>query len=994
MEHQLKILLFTLFALQFAPFSPLFGQDKPPLSIQDLESRFAEKPTTEIAKELSRAYIKTAMGAYKRKQNDSLHLFLNKCQETWRRVVPQNEKTKAHAFLDIGSFYINVKNYVLADSFLTIANDFAIKGKDEEFKCIIQLRLSKAYMSRGFMQKAAEVLYPWKDKIESFTDFEVKKMAYMRLGEFYKFYTTPEKAVLAMSCFKRCLTILEENLPPNHPNLFEPLSAIYNTHCNNKQFDSAQIVMKRMIELLPQLDVFRQVWVLMVNGSFYVNTHDLPKAKDYINRTWALIEANNMHESDDGQFTLHLFGRVAMAEERYAESEDYFKQSLAICKKIDYKRGLHNNLTELVELTEKQGKYQAQTRYQKELSELNEFLAKENYDKNIADMEVQLNVVQKDRALIEHKSAQQQLWIGVLFLGFVLVLSFWFYRRLKKQGRTLAENNGLLADTNNLLADKNDLIDRQNKELTHLDVAKMRFFANISHELRTPLTLILGPLSTLLKNERLDNTALTQAQLAQTNAQNLLKLVNEILDLSKLESGKMKIQETTVRFQPFISRLVSAFESHAEYLGIHYQLEYKAAERLRLDLDAEKLTQIVNNLLSNALKFTPRGGSVSVKIEDLSNVLRLTISDTGRGIHPNDLPNVFERFYQTNQVDAAIEGGTGIGLALCRELADVMEGRIWVESVLGKGSQFYVEFPKKEVLGVGNEVLPTGSGNFESSLNLSADLRNLGDFANQQTILVVEDNRDLRTYIADILRGSNYAVLETENGREALNLLQTLETKQQLPQLILSDIMMPVVDGFQLLKVLKDTPAFQQIPVVMLTARADIRDKLTALRIGVDDYLLKPFDAEELVTRIQNLLKNKAIREKEVISEVTGSGNLGISSNLTLPLISEPDRVWLENFEHYVQKNFTSDILSVSMLAETFYMSESTLLRQLKRLTGLTPVQYLQEIRLNEARHLLENRVYDSIAQVASKVGYADTRSFSRSFKQRFGKLPSDLLGN
>lgn len=599
----------------------------------------------------------------------------------------------------------------------------------------------------------------------------------------------------------------------------------------------------------------------------------------------------------------------------------------------------------------------------------------------IVEVEARYNDEKKVQQIA--KQVQQRnglLVIGLLILLFAAALSY-YYVKLRKA---------------------NDITQKQEAQLRTLDMAKSRFFANISHELRTPLTLILGPLSTLLKNETLNNVGLTHAQLAQSNAQNLLKLVNEILDLSKLESGKMKIQETTVRFQPFISRLVSAFESHAEYLGIHYQLEYKAAERLRLDLDAEKTTQIVNNLLSNALKFTPSGGSVSVKIEDLSNVMRLTVSDTGRGIHPNDLPHVFNRFYQTNQVDAAIEGGTGIGLALCRELADVMEGRIWVESVLGKGSQFYVEFPKKEVLGVGNEALPTDSGNFESSPNLSAtphteggtDLRSLGDFANQQTILVVEDNRDLRTYIADILRGSNYTVLETENGREALNLLQILETKNQLPQLILSDIMMPVMDGFQLLKVLKDTPTFQQIPVVMLTARADIRDKLTALRIGVDDYLLKPFDAEELVTRIQNLLKNKAIREKEVIGEVTGSGNLENSPNLTPLLISEPDRAWLENFEQYVQKNFASDVLSVSMLAETFFMSESTLLRQLKRLTGLTPVQYLQEIRLNEARHLLENRQYDSIAKVALKVGYVDSRSFSRSFKQRFGKLPSDLLGN
>jgi len=377
MKYKQIILLCTLFALQLMPFSHLHGQDKyTHLSIQALESRFAATPTTETATALSGSYIKSATTAYKRNQNDSLQLFLKKCQETWQRVVPQNEQTQAQSFVDIGSFYIDVKSFALADSFLTIANDYMINSGDEEFKCYVQLRLSKVYMARGLMQKAAELLYPWQDKIQSFSDSEVKKQAYMRIGEFYQFYGTLEKMVLALPYFERSLAITEETFPLNYSNFIGPLGAMYNNYCYRNKLDSAQMVMERMLVLLPQLDVFQQVWLLTVNGSFYVNTHDLPKAKVFINRTWALIEANNMLESDDGQFTLHLFGRVAMAEGRYRDAEGYFKQSLAICKKIDVKQGIHNNLTELVKLTEKQGKYQEQTRYQKELSELNGFFQK------------------------------------------------------------------------------------------------------------------------------------------------------------------------------------------------------------------------------------------------------------------------------------------------------------------------------------------------------------------------------------------------------------------------------------------------------------------------------------------------------------------------------------------------------------------------------------------------------------------------------------------
>jgi YesN/AraC family two-component response regulator len=195
--------------------------------------------------------------------------------------------------------------------------------------------------------------------------------------------------------------------------------------------------------------------------------------------------------------------------------------------------------------------------------------------------------------------------------------------------------------------------------------------------------------------------------------------------------------------------------------------------------------------------------------------------------------------------------------------------------------------------------------------------------------------------------------------------------------------MMPVMDGYQLLEKLKNDDATRHIPVIMLTARAEAQDKLKALRIGVDDYLTKPFDEEELLARIENLLKNSAVRQTEVAAE--------LKEETPLPTMSQADHEWLETFEAYVQKHFSSDILSVSTLARKFAMSESTLLRLLKRLTGLSPLQYLQEVRLNEARRLLENRRYDSIAQVASMVGYDDTRSFSRSFRQRFGKLPSEV---
>jgi DNA-binding response OmpR family regulator len=352
------------------------------------------------------------------------------------------------------------------------------------------------------------------------------------------------------------------------------------------------------------------------------------------------------------------------------------------------------------------------------------------------------------------------------------------------------------------------------------------------------------------------------------------------------------------------------------------------------------------------------------------------------------LPHVFERFFQTNRPNKLAEGGTGIGLALCQEYAHLFKGTINVDSTLGQGAVFKVTFPVTRI-NTNNRIAVAPLAETADYVPGGTEFLMLTSVAGasdtpKPTLLLVEDNPDLRDYIRLVLQGK-YQVFYAENGQNALDIIGIRASEQKkpiTPDLILSDLMMPVMNGYQLLERLKADDATRHIPVIMLTARAETQDKLKALRIGVDDYLTKPFDEEELLARIENLLKNQAIRKQEAVVE---SGN-------ERPLISQPDRQWLEAFEAHVQKHYASELISVASLAREFAMSESTLLRQLKRLTGLTPLQYLQEVRLEEARHLLENRSYLSVAQVAAQVGYEDTRFFSRSFRQRFGKLPSELL--
>ncbi|MEO1257607.1 MAG: ATP-binding protein [Bacteroidota bacterium] len=549
------------------------------------------------------------------------------------------------------------------------------------------------------------------------------------------------------------------------------------------------------------------------------------------------------------------------------------------------------------------------------------------------------------------------------------------------------------------------VIAAQTEELRNMDAIKSRFFANVSHELRTPLTLLLGPINSALEKGDLNNRNFTLLKLAQNNGQQLLKLVNSILDLTRLESGKLELKEETVAFHPLIKRIISQFESGAQVQNIDLIIDYQPDPYLQLRLDTTKFETIVNNLLSNALKFTADKGTITMTIKDQGNQIQLEVNDTGKGIHPEDLPHIFNRFYQSKRPNAPTEGGSGIGLALSRELAQLFNGALEVESELGKGSTFFFRFPKKEVMGFASleatgqspvPVNPLPARSFsQGALQLNSPAETLAGI-NRPTILLVEDNHNMREYL-NIVLGEQYNLISAENGQVAWRILEVegppksnvplSSTFYQEPSLIISDIMMPVMDGYQLLGRLKSDDRWRQVPTIMLTARAELDDKLKALRIGVDDYMLKPFGEQELLLRIENLLKNSRARQTAtqkkapaIDPQVTSTDNLPLT-----PL----DHQWLAELETLVKDNLDRFEFTVDDLAHKMAMSRRQFYYEVKKLTGLTPNQYIQEIRFAQARRLLESGSHRSVKSVVYAVGLKDTAYFSRQFKKRYGKLPS-----
>lgn len=536
-------------------------------------------------------------------------------------------------------------------------------------------------------------------------------------------------------------------------------------------------------------------------------------------------------------------------------------------------------------------------------------------------------------------------------------------------------------------------------DLEKVDEMKNRFFVNVSHELRTPLTLIISPLRKALTNNQISLATANSLLLAQKNANRLLRLVNEILDLAKMEATKLEVDLKEVLFFPFIKRLVTTFDSYAEQEGILLSFNYHLDKELLLVLDDSKVETIITNLVANALKFTPKGGTITVSVFSNEDKLHINVEDTGMGIHSEDLPFIFDRFYRSSKGDTPEVNGLGIGLALAKELAELMDGTLTAESELKKGAQFTFICPMRIVDRVLTEIEKSLITEKSNHVDQTFDKIKTLDFDESKkqkaTILIVEDNRELRNYIQSTL-SEFYRTLTASNGLAALDILTEIMNSENLhlPDLIISDVKMPVMDGYQFLKAIKSKDYFRHIPTIMLTARADMEGKLQALRLGIDDYMLKPFYDEELIARIGNILDNTNQRKSWLAQteEVDDVVNREAKNAENTIQISADDMLWLEDVEALLQNNLDNSTYKILDLANALHLSKRQVERKIKQLTGLTAGSYLKEIRYSEARRLLESREIDSIKILLTKVGIKDSRNFSQQFQKRFGKLPSEYI--
>ena len=535
------------------------------------------------------------------------------------------------------------------------------------------------------------------------------------------------------------------------------------------------------------------------------------------------------------------------------------------------------------------------------------------------------------------------------------------------------------------LRNKKIKVEKQNLELQRREVEtiketeqfKSRFLANISHEFRTPLTLINGHLEVLKEKGRKED--FSHFDEMEQNGKRLLTLINQLLDLSKMESGQYKLKYKKGNVLNEVSMLVQSFHSYAEQHGISLILQQTESAKTLIETSfvysSEALAVVVTNLISNAIKYTPYGGSVKATIDYKDDKLFVSISDTGKGISEEHLPKIFDRFYQVDEPEQRAYAGSGIGLALVKELVMLHGGDVMVESPSERGCVFTFWLESSVAEDVESTVANAQNIAFPAKEENNIVNNEQGD-AELPLVLVVEDQPELRSFIVQNL-GDEYRYVEASNGKDGIRLAQEL-----LPDLIISDVMMPDTDGFKLCETLKSNVVTSHVPIMLLTAKAEQKDKLTGLEIGADDYLTKPFSLNELKLRVRNILSFKELLRKKF------EGNTIPTAEET-PELNTRDRKFVDDITQSVEKNISNLQFGVNILAEDVFLSVSQLTRKLKAITGKTPADFIRNIRLEKAVELLKNG--EGVADVTWEVGFKDSVYFSKVFKKHFGFSPSSV---
>lgn len=717
-------------------------------------------------------------------------------------------------------------------------------------------------------------------------------------------------------------------------------------------FETTEFYSKKAYQLLDTTDLFQLATFYMVRAQAYQRHGHNDESFKAAKKSYELAKKvdNKLIMNSAGFF----IGKYYYNTNRLDSAIVYLTKNLE-----SEQMNLNNKMLAarlLSKAYEKQQKYKQALHYHKLYAKYNDSISAEKAKKVYAEFNVKYETAKKDKeladkelVLLRQKKRFNMLVIigGFVLLVLVTVYQWFYYRERKKE----------IAAVKQL---------EKEKEINEM---RYKFLGNITHEIRTPLTLIIGNLE--LASEHLDTKEKLKKYIknAYENAKRVVNEANEILELLKLDKNKNILKPKVVPLKQVINRIVLSFKSLMTMKKIDLDFSNDIQESLKVKLDLDKLEKIINNIMSNAIKYSPSGSRIIVKAAVEQDRLVLKIKDFGPGIKASELEKIFERFYQTK--DNSSVGGIGIGLSLAQEFARLMSGDIKAYSEPGKGSLFVLELPLETVE---ETATPSVEDKQSQKAGISADDEKKED--KKHSILIVEDNPEMNKYLSTLLC-PYFNCYQAFDGEEALKILRNHKI-----DLITSDIMMPKMDGMTLLNELKKDEKLSHIPVIMITAKSLEEEKLKAFSLGINDYIIKPFSKNELLARVKNLLKVKTqweqwlFKEKELLSETDESF----------------DKRFLEKMEKIILENLHDENFKVSDLARQIGYSQRQLTRVVKKHTGLSPVQYILELRLQKAYAYIKSKKFDNLSEIRYKVGLNSPSYFNRKFKERFGINPRDLM--
>jgi ATPase/histidine kinase/DNA gyrase B/HSP90 domain protein len=504
--------------------------------------------------------------------------------------------------------------------------------------------------------------------------------------------------------------------------------------------------------------------------------------------------------------------------------------------------------------------------------------------------------------------------------------------------------------------------------------AKLQFFTNISHELRTPLTLIADPVNYIIHDDNLNSQQRSMLQIVQRNVLVLTQLVSEILDFRKVQNGKMELRLSDFNLAESMKQWIKLFSASAQKK--HITISMDAPDTIMLRADQDKIERICYNLLSNALKYTSEGGEISLMAKEEGGRVMISVADNGCGISSDELPYIFDRFYQAKNAGR----GTGIGLAIVKAFTELHHGEVSATSIEGKGSTFTIHIPVRQKGEVTNQPTEKIEQLVEpsSAEEVPNQARHIDELiqpyqTDKPEVLIIDDNIDIRTYLRSVL-SEKYNVSEAADGKVGLELARKI-----VPDIVLSDIMMPVMDGLAFCQQLKTDKAISHIPVILLTARSLDEQRAEGYEHGADAYLSKPFSLRLLLSRIDNLIESR--------KKLNQTWSKGVEDDEIGNISNEIDKSFLKQLRKIIQENLANSDLSVEQIGDEIGLSRVQLYRKVKALTGYSPVEIVRKARLTRARHLLQT-TERTVSEVAYAVGFSTPSYFSKCYKDEFGESP------